>query len=148
MSATTALYGHLRTRLLDFVPTEGNALRASVGTRLYTLQAPDNAGLPHGVLRIQSRTTGTVDDGRLGERGEIELQWFARPRSALTAVERFADVCEAALLHYHTDTVGVLTIRRLIARDTLPPNTEPADRELVQLRLVWSYTWWPTYRTT
>lgn len=147
---TTKLYGAIRTRLLTYDPlgSEPALSHASLlNGRLYTLEAPDDAVSPFAVQRLQSRRTGPGDDGRLRERGELEMQVFGRPRSALLLIERIADIMEEALHGWNVDTDGLLTIRSMVSRETLPPFQSPENREIVRVRVVWGYTWWPLYRT-
>jgi hypothetical protein len=137
--STVALYAAVRTKLTAALPA----------LPIYTMQAPDAATFPCLVWRVTGRSTGPGDDGRLRERGELELQLFGRPLSSLPALERDADSVENALRGWVLDspTVGQLTIRGVTQRDTLPPFGGPADREVVQIRVMIAYTWWPAFRT-
>jgi hypothetical protein len=40
-----------------------------------------------------------------------------------------------------------LTVRGVVSRETLPAYQTAENREIVQVRLVLSLTWWPTYRS-
>lgn len=147
---TTKLYGQIRTRLLTYDPVGSDPALSHTSLlngRLYTLESPDTAAYPFAIQRLQSRRTGPGDDGRLRERGELEVQVFGRPRSALLSVERIADIMEEALYGWSTDADGLLTIRSMVSRETLPAFQSPENREIVRVRVVWSYTWWPLYRT-
>jgi len=149
MSANTSLlYGHLRQRILDFDPSgQDMPLRVTLGARLFTLEPPDNALYPFVTQRLRFRSTGTGDDARLREQSEIVFMIYGRPRASLATVERIADIIEESLLHYNTTAVGPLTIRGVVSRETLPAFQSPENREIVQVRLVLSLTWWPTYRS-
>lgn len=151
MSArTTDLYGALRTRILTFDPGGADGpLSGSgfLGPRLYTLEAPDNATYPLAIARLLSRNTGGGDDARLRERADYEVMIFHRPRAGLLLAERIADIMEEALLYYSTDTFGLMTVRRLVSRGTLPAYQSPENREVVRVRLLWDITWWPQYRS-
>lgn len=146
LTGTAALYAALRTRVLDYgaAPT----LRTTLTDRLYVLQAPDDAAYPFLEWRLVNRTTGAGDDGRFRENADLEVQCHARPRSSLAAAEAIMDRVEAALLQWSTATpAGLLTVRRMVQRDTLPPFPDPADREVIQIRAVFALTWWAPYRT-
>jgi hypothetical protein len=147
---TTDLYGALRARILNFDPggpdgpLSGNAF---LGPRLFTLEAPDNATYPFAIARLLSRNTGGGDDARLRERADYEIMVYHRPRTGLVLAERIADIMEEALLHYSTDALGLLSVRRLVSRGTLPAYQSAENREVVRVRLLWDITWWPQYRT-
>jgi hypothetical protein len=149
MSANTSLlYGHIRRRVLDFDPAGPDApLRTTLGERLYTLEPPDNASYPFATQRLRFRATGTGDDSRLREQSEIVFMVYGRPRASLSAVERIADIIEESLLHYSTPDIGLMTMRGVVSRETLSAYQSPENREIVQVRLVLSLTWWPTYRS-
>lgn len=145
---TTNLYGALRARILDFVPTGGDGpLRSSLRGGIHTQSAPDNCPFPYATVRLQNRRNGRLDDTSIEEEGEIEFLMFGRDRQQLLTIERAMDIAEEALLNWQTDTVGWLAVRELINRTTMPPYRSPADAEIVQIRTVWRYTWWPTYRS-
>lgn len=147
-TATTLLTGAIRTRLLDFDPAGATTpLRGTLTGGLHTHAPPDNVVYPFGFLRLGTRRTGELDDGALEEAGEVEVVLVGRHRQQLAIIEAAMDVCEQALLHWSTDQVGWLAIRRLANRLTLPPFPQAANAEIVQVRGVWRYTWWPTYRT-
>ena len=124
-----------------------STLAVQLGGRIYTSQPPDTADYPFAVLRLASRQTGAGDDGRLRERGSLEVMMASRPRSGLPAIEDAMDTVEEALLHYHTDALGILTIRGLETRGTMVPPTTAENREVAIVRAVFGYTWWPDYRT-
>jgi hypothetical protein len=145
--STAALYGALRARVLDYGPAP--TLRTTLTSRLYVLQAPDDAAYPFLEWRLVNRSTGAGDDGRFREVADLEVQCHARPRAALPTAEAIMDRVESALLHYSEETpAGLVTVRRMLQRDTLPPFPAPADREVVQIRAVFALTWWAPYRTS
>lgn len=146
--ATTLMLGAIRTRVLDFNPAGSPApLRGTLTGGLHTHAPPDNVVYPFGFLRLGARRTGELDDSALEEVGEVEVVLVGRHRQQLAEVEAAMDVCEQALLHWSTDSVGWLSIRRLVSRLTLPPLPQAANAEIVQVRGVWRYTCWPDYRT-
>jgi hypothetical protein len=147
-AATTLLLGAIRNRVLDFDPTGAVvALRTTLTGGLHTHAPPDNVVYPFGFLRLGTRRTGELDDSRLEEVGEVEVVLVGRHRQQLAVIEEAMDTCEQALMHWSTDQVGWLAIRRLASRLTLPPFPQVANAEIVQVRGVWRYTWWPDYRT-
>jgi hypothetical protein len=90
------------------------------------------------------RTGGTEQSAR--DLIELEVMLFARPRSQQAAMEEAADACDEAMLRYQNldaDLVG--NWGRL--RNTLPVMTEPADREVVQIRLMYTLVVYPDHLT-
>jgi hypothetical protein len=145
---STNLVGHLVARILDFNPEGADVpLRGTFTGGLHNLRAPDNAEFPHGTLRLFNRRNADLDDASLEEEGHLEVQLFGRDNKQIVLVERAMDIVEEALLNYHTDQVGVFTLRSLLNRSTMPPFPAPANAEIVHVRAVFRYTWWPTYRT-
>jgi hypothetical protein len=143
---TSHLLGALITYLLSFSPASGATITSTLGGRLYAIRPPDNASYPHGVLRLTGREE-SGDDSSNREDGRIELQLFGRPLIQSVAVEYAADVAEQAFRKYGADHYGRFDVRSRVTRDTLPPPPAPGDREIAHVRVLWRYTWWPTYRT-
>lgn len=142
------LYGAFRTRILSFdqygaEPPLSTSNRLTGG--LHTRMAPADAPFPNGVLRIHGRRNAGRDDSSLSEEGRLELQLYARGEQQIVTVSKVADIAEAALLNWHTDQCGWLTVREKEARDDLPPYTSPGSTRTFPLRLVWRFTWWPVY---
>ena len=154
MSDTTStdnLFTQLRTRLLTFAPLAGATLMTRLGgttlnnSRLWKDAPPDSALYPFGVMRIINR----ISEGRYnGEREQFDLEviLYGRPRSQAVSVEDAADVCDQAMLRY-ADGASGLTFSRERQRDSLPDLADPADREVVQVRLVYSAVVWPRMLT-
>jgi hypothetical protein len=158
--STAGLLASLRTRLLTFERLEGESLADILGTtengagidgKLYLVQAPDNITKPEnspsrwGVMRIKNRRTGGTEQSAR-DLIELEVMLFARPRSQQAAMEEAADACDEAMLRYQNldaDLVG--NWGRL--RNTLPVMTEPADREVVQIRLMYTLVVYPDHLT-
>jgi hypothetical protein len=144
---TGQLYGAIRNRILTYDPVGRLHVDQLLTGGLYTLEAPDKATYPFGLIRLQSRRTGQGDDGRLRERGEVHVMLYGRPRADLDRLELVMDVTENALYGWSGDVEGLLSIRALTQRDTLPPYQSPENREIISVRGVWEYTYWPSYRT-
>lgn len=146
-TGTIALQGLLITYLKSFSPKSGaNSIGTMLGGRLWAIRAPDNAAYPFGVLRLTGREQ-FGDDASLREEGRIELQVFGRPLAQASTVEAVCDIAEAAFLKYSANYGGLFDVRAKVSRDTLPPPPSPGDREIAQARVLWSYSWWPDYRT-
>lgn len=147
-ASSTALMGAIRTRILTFNPAGADEpLLQTLTGGLHTHSAPDNAAFPYGTLRLVGRRTGRLDDSRMEEEGELEIFFISRDRSRLATIERAMDIAEEALLNWSTDSVGWLSMRSLQTRSTVGPFSAPANAEIVQVRGLWRYTWWPAYRT-
>jgi len=135
----------IRNRLLTFAPTGGGTTLAtrlgstSTGSgsdgKLFHDQAPDKLTGLWAVMRIIDAPVTGFDGGFL-VRATAELQIFGRPRQMAAQVEAAADVVmEAFNLWSYTEVGGVLIADKVTNRFTVPYE-EPADRELVQVRLL------------
>lgn len=145
-ASTDAIATTLRTHLLTFEPApDAGTLGDVLGERLYRDAAPDSPTYPYGVMRLINRV---VDGAYNGDREsmDLEVQLFHRPRRATATLETAADRCDIAMQRYADASDGLLFSRER-TRDTLPPFPEPADREVVQIRLVYPLVAWPTYLT-
>jgi hypothetical protein len=146
---TAALYETLRTRALGFSDPRiqaGHTVAASLGERVYNIAAPDSVPFPYAIHRIVNRRT--AEDGNADrEPFDLEVMLFGRPRTQAAAMERVADLYDAAFLRYADSSSGlVFSTRR--ARDTLPQGSSEADREVVQIRSVFSFVAWPLLLAT
>lgn len=157
--STATLIGTLRTRLLTFSRLQGDTLADILGRtdggngsdgKLYKVQAPDNITKPEngpsrwGVMALTNRRTNAENAER--DLIDLEVMLFARPRSQQDAMEEAADACDEAMLRYTNftnDAIG--NWGRL--RNTLPVMTGPADREVVQIRLVYTLVVYPDHLT-
>ena len=144
-STTQGMIGDLRSRLLNFTPRSGATLQASLGGRLYTVQAPDDVTYPYAVLRLVSRAQ-TEGYGGLRESFEVELQIFDRPRGQQWRAEGIADVATQAFLRWDIGTSGLMFSRH-VRRVVMPPAPSPMDRELVQITLFVPVVAWPVMLT-
>jgi hypothetical protein len=157
--STAGLLATLRDRLLNFDRLAGDTLATILGTsagagsggKLFIVQAPDNVTDPAnapsrwGVMALKNRRTGGTEQSAR-DMIDLEVMLFARPRSQQAAMEEAADACDEAMLRYQNldaDLVG--NWGRL--RNTLPVMTEPADREVVQIRLMYTLVVYPDHLT-
>ena len=135
----------IRNRLLTFTPNGGGTSLAtrlgstSTGSgsdgKLFHSQAPDKLTSMWGVMRLIDAPVTGFDGGFL-IRATAELQLFGRPRKMAAQVESMADVVmEAWNLWSYVEVGGVLIADKITNRFTVPYE-EPADRELVQVRLL------------
>lgn len=150
-ASTPAIVDAVRARVLDFVPVApsplaGGSLR-SRGFKLYASGAvPDAAGWSgaYGILRPMNLLTSAAG---LRVAGDLELMLLARPRNPWGAqLEVYADAVDQAMHNVgSTDAAGTrgLFFTRGRSRDTLPPFPDPADREVVQVRLVYGVVVYP-----
>jgi hypothetical protein len=153
LSSMTGALQILRSRLLTFTPATGSTLATLLGSttsgagsdgKLYLNQAPDNLTGFYGVLRLIDAPQTGMDGGFL-MRCTAELILYGRPRNQQSAVERMADVVQQAWLWYgDTEVNGVLITDRVINRFTIPYE-EPADRELVAVRMLLPFRLAPQY---
>lgn len=151
-SSKNALMATIVARIKAYVNPVAFPFGVTVGTyvgdRIYRSQAPDDADVPYIVLRaINAQTDPAFNNTRVNF--DLEVMVFGRPRSAEQTVETIADLVEQALLTWRESgaTLG-LSFARTSLRDTLPPLPDPANRELVQVRLLIECATWPRYLTT
>ncbi len=146
-TSTTAIEDQLRTRLLTFEPMGGGStLSTLLSDRLYITQAPDDVDQSAwAVMRLKNRRTDPETAGER-ERAELEVQFFARPRSRESALNAMADVVDAAMLRYRDHSAGVVASQHRL-RHTLPVMGGPVDREVVQIVCTYGLILWPTYLT-
>jgi hypothetical protein len=155
MSTTTtlAVLREIRTRLLTFSPKGGGSTLAtligatSTGSgadgKLFINQAPDNVTGFWAILKLIDYPQQGFDGGFL-IRGQAELILYGRPRKVQAEVERMADLVMEAWLHWATSTSGHLSAMAIQSRFAVSYE-EPADRELVAVRLVLPFRCIPSF---
>jgi hypothetical protein len=152
-ASNLAVVRTIRSRLLTFQPRGGGATAAArLGTltgagadgKLYLDGVPDSTTYPYSTMSIDWDATDGYSGYRLG--GMLELMTYHKPRAQLAIISPIADCYDEALLEW-VETSGGFFGSRLLSRRTLPPFPEPADRELVVIRQVFSVAVWPEYLT-
>lgn len=137
------------TTTVDLLKTIVARLRAAPASiaRVYVSQAPDTATFPYVVVRkINAQTDPQYSNTR--ENFDLEVMCFGRPRSMEIQVEEIADAVIATLLKWVESGAGLgLTFARVAQRDSLAPTGDPADRELVTVRVVIEFSAFPRYLT-
>ena len=152
----TGVKAILRTRLLAFSPTGGGTtLAARLGStstgsgsdgKLFHDQAPDNLTGLWAVLRIIDAPVTGFDGGFLIH-ATAELILYGRPRKMAAQVEAAADVAMEAWHDYsYSESGGHLSTQDVTNRFTVPYQ-EPADRELVAVRLLLPFRVSPIFLT-
>lgn len=146
----------LRAYLLGFAPMGGGdtlGARLSVvpegsparPNRLYIVNVPDVLVYPYGIMRwMDPETSGATRGNRMA--GELETILYHRPRGKAQDLEHAADVYQQAMREFADATDG-LVFSRAGRRNTLPPFQDPADREVVMIRLVNDLVVWPNFLT-
>lgn len=146
-TSTASLAKQLRSRLLTYAPpASAPTLNTMIGGRLYIDRGPDVITFEYGIMRLINRQISN-DYDPVRETPELEIQLYANNASRAQALEGMADVCDMAMTDYKDATSG-LTFSRGRRRDTLPPFTDPADREIIAIRLVYELVVWPLYLNT
>lgn len=151
-TSSDLMHSQIRDQVLTFAPKGGgatlNTTLGGTGTndgRLYKSQAPDTVLYPFAVMRLINRLSGGEYNGDR-EAFDVEIMLFGRPRSQGKTIEDAADVFDQALLRYRDSGSG-LVFSRSRQRDTMPAPVDPADREVVQIRLAYQCKAWPLYLT-
>lgn len=155
-ASTSAVLNTIRSRLLTFVPSGGSSLATLLGSttsgagsdgKLYLNQAPDSVTGFYAVLRLIDAPQVGLDGGFM-IRGACELMLYGRPRSQQSAVERMADNVVAAWRDWvYTEATGNCIASRDVASRLVVPYLEPADRDLVAVRLVLNFMTAPSFLT-
>lgn len=152
-ASSVAILQAIRTRLLTFTPQTGSTLAVLLGTltgagsdgKLYLNAAPDTVTYPYGVLRLIGRDPDG-DDGRFLQKPIAELHFYHRPRSNTAACEALADRVEEAWHHWVATTGDIISARAIEGRVTIT-FSDPADRELVCVRMLLPFRVAPSYLT-
>lgn len=157
--STQTLLTTLRTRLLTFDRASGNTLAEILGStqagagvdgKLYIVQAPDNVTDPAqspsrwGIMSLKNRRSNAENAEK--ELVDLEIMLFARPRGQQMAMEDAADACDEAMHRWEDYTNDVIGVWGRM-RNTLPVMVEPADREVVQIRLMYTLVCYPDHLT-
>lgn len=133
-TSTEQLLIAIRTRILSYVDYAAVTNDSIVAGRLYRLAAPDDVAPPYGVMALKSPQLVDGTDA-LKLAGDLEVQWFGRPRASQPAIEALGDRTVSALLTWRDASSGLAYIASATA-ESLPPFTAPADKELVQVRVL------------
>lgn len=151
-ATTQAVMREIRYRLLNFTPAVGSTLRTLIGStasgsmadgKIALDQAPDNISGFWGILRLIDFPQQGFDGGFM-IRGQAELTLYGRPRKVQADVERMADLVMEAWMHWATNASGHISAMAITNRYTIPYE-EPADRELVAVRLVLPFRCIPSF---
>jgi len=146
----------IRNHLLTFTPTGGGttllvrlgATASGSGSsgKLFFDQAPDSITGFWSILRIIDAPITGFDGGFL-IRATAELIFYGRPRSTQAQVEAMADVAMEAWHDFvYNEVGGHLSATDVTNRFTVP-YTEPADRDLVAVRLLLPFRCSPIFLT-
>jgi hypothetical protein len=147
----------IRNRLLTFTPTGGGTTLAtrlgstSTGSgsdgKLFIDQAPDTVTGLWAVLHVIDAPESGFDGGFL-IRAQVELMIYGRPRSSQATVKSCADVvAEAWHAFYYSEAGGHVSGTGVLNRSTIPYTSDPADRDLVAVRLVLGVRCTPIFLT-
>lgn len=150
-NATRTVYDALRTRALTYVPPAGGTLQ-SRGFLLWSGgYAPDQTP-PSGGWGLARLINNVTSDSGLRIAVDYEVMLFARPRKVWA--ERLEDYADAFDQAFHavvwrdsTGAKGLAFTKNGRSRDTMPIFSDPVDREIVQIRLVYPVVVWPRYLT-
>lgn len=160
--STTALKSTLKARLLTFTRRTGSTLAeilgertsgAGAGGKFFWEQAPDDitkrskspdSESRWAVARLTNRRRNAENAER--ELVDLEVMLFARPRNQQAAMDEAADACDEAMARYEDFTNDVIGCYGSL-RNTLPVMREPADREVVQIRLMYTLVVYPDHLT-
>ena len=144
----------IRSHLLEFQSVSGGSDLAtllgatSTGSgsdgKFFFNQAPDKMTGFWAVFRVIDDFKDGAD-GRLMIRGTAELSLFAHGRRFQSQVEAMGDLIEEAWLQFRYTEVGGHLSATGIANRFLIPYTEPADRELVHLRMLLAFRCTPMF---
>lgn len=144
--STESILRAIRQRALTFSALGGSTAATLLGSRWYFIQPPDNVTYPYAVMTVLDRPKTGEYNGRR-EEWLVEVQFVARPRKELAALERIADVVDEAFLAWTDNGSGLIFSRGERSRSQLPPFELPADREVCSIRAVYTFVVWPRFLT-
>lgn len=169
-ASTNRILVTIRTQLLTFVPlshvdTGTRTIATLLGSdasapdgRMYLDAAPDDGTYPYGVLRMVGPIPGREDSG-MQMSGFCELQLFDKPRSQARlyggvggvtllrpiALNAMADIATAAWRDFVLTAIDdTLVAQRIRIRGEVP-YSDPANRELVQVRMLLPFYCTPAF---
>lgn len=145
-SSTLAVVQAIRTQLYNFQQSGTNSVSSSLGTRLYVNQPPDNVTFPYAVMRLVNQISNTEYRGDR-QTASVEIMIYDRPRSNTSRAEGVADNIDGAMTRLRLQDADGIMFGRSRLRDTIPPMTDPADREVVAIRLLYDIAMWPQFLT-
>ena len=155
--STNAILNTIRSRLLTFAPLGGGpTLATQIGStasgsgsdgKLFKHQAPDDLTGTWGVLRLRDFPQQGFDGGMM-LRGQVELILYGKPRTPtlVTNLERMADTVTEAWMDWAYTASGHISAHDITSRFHIPYE-EPANRELVAIRLLLPFRCAPTFLT-
>jgi hypothetical protein len=134
-ASTPLLVQAIRNQLIRYIRWDGANLAAMLSNpdlRLYENQAPDGVPYPYGTIRLRNRTNRLRPKWR--QNFDVEINFFARPRSQSPFVEICGDIAESAMLSWIEPSSGVHM--QDVRRETILFDHAPADREIAREQLI------------
>lgn len=144
--STVAITKQLVAVALDTPNGAGVTARSLVGANVFVGTPPDGATYPNVVARLYAFTSDpSYDNARMT--ATLEMTVFARPRSTAELAEQVADCLLVAFHQFRSATSGLAWCRG-VQRDTLPSFRDPADNDVVAIRVAALLAFWPLLTTT
>lgn len=144
--STVAITKQLVAVALDTPNGSGVTARSLVGANVFVGTPPDGATYPNVVARLYGmQSDPNFDNTRVT--ATLELTVFARPRATAELAEQVADCLLVAFKQFRSATSGLAWCRGY-QRDTLPAFREPADNDVVAIRVAAQLAFWPLLTTT
>jgi hypothetical protein len=149
----TAVLNTIKSHLLSFTSAGGGSTLATLlgsttsgsgsDGKLFLNQAPDNLTGFWAILKIQDAPQQGFDGGMM-IRGQAELIFYAQGRRNQAAIERMADLVTEAWHLWAYDASGHISAMHITSRFPIP-YLDPADRELIAVRLLLPFRCVPTF---
>lgn len=143
-TSTTAIYGTLRKRLIDYVSPSADTLAGFVGTRIWVRAAPADPVFPYLTLRLDRVSLPEFNGYR--ETAILEVQGVGKPDSQLPLVESAMDIVDQAMTSLTASSSGLMVCRGR-TRQTVPQLTDPADSSVVAVVTNYELFLWPRVLT-
>lgn len=145
--STIDVYSTVRARMLTCPNAAGAYLgqtfTGAPGPDLYVEKVPTDTLFPYGILTLT--TTSDPRQSGIRQDGEMELVLYGRPISILSALNAAADLAAGAMTGY-TDRSGGGVVHCVKHRRTpVPTYTDPADREMCVVRVVFTLILYPVF---
>jgi hypothetical protein len=147
----------IRNRLLTFTPEGGGpTLRTLIGStasgsgsdgKLYLNQAPDDLTGFWGVFRVIDAPVQGADGGFM-IRATAELILYGLTRKTQAQVEAMADTIMQAWNNWsYVEEGGTIIASKITSRFPIPYVSDPADREVVAIRMLLPFRCTPIFLT-
>ena len=142
--STASLMKQFVAAILAYSPeplTGGSTIADLTSSRVYIGRPPDGVLFPNIVVRLAAFRTDPDYSNRRAT-GTLECLVYARPRSKAEEAEEIADRLVQLLSQYRAVSRAIV-FGAGVLRQSVPAFSDPADKEVVAVRVVADFVCWP-----